>query len=783
MRTVMLGVFLMACTVDSARGTEYVVSTRGDDGGSGSAQQPWRTVAKANLSVMPGDTVVFEPGEYEGVVAPDRAGEEGRPITYRGAVRHGARLTGDSGTAILALGNRAYVCVEDFTVDGGGGRCWLQAANAHHLTIRGNAFRRGRRAFDMFRCEQVRLLDNVFSMDTVTGNMVQLRECSFVLVEGNSFTRVGHSPLQLTVCRNVCVRANCFRNLWGRNYEFWSSGRILVEDNLITQARDSGYSADSRAKNLYIDSIFRYNRVFGNLHTPLNSGSYMPLGAKPTASFREPFKLQNSRIYHNTIVGNLGHGWEFYGINISGNAFINNIVCGNDFTGTGVQLVVSDDISRDNRYHHNLISAAKPGAKTVQWGDTYWTTEELNEKTPTWQFWTPGYANVEGDPAFLDASRQDYRLGPGSAAIDAGRPLTLAIGDGQGRVLPVADGRVFYDGFGIEGERGDWIRVGEDGAPARVERVELRYCQAALLHLDREVTWSDGAPVSLPWTGRRPDAGAHERGCDHPGRLLALADPVEPLPGETVHFSIDPLGKRAISVHWDFADGTVFEGADARRAYSEPGHHGVIVRAAFENGEKGVAVVFVNVKAASTPDAPLVRADFEDATKSTHWGYQFKFYRRRLTGYAHEEREQGQGKCMRLFQDDGKANRVAGCIAPGAWDIDRHPFIRFAYRIPPGTPVGLCVQPFPGPNMPRRVLLGGTAKRHGKQQDGRVAADTSDYVLIDDDSWHVIALDVRQVRTVVSGLKYLRLFEFHCYWPKGSGHQFRFDDFSITAED
>jgi hypothetical protein len=770
--------------VTTAGANEYYLSPTGNDDAPGTRTHPWQTLAKANSSLNAGDTLTMLPGKYPGSIAPENPGTPGNPIAYRADRDDAVVLTGEGDTdAAVRLHRTAYVRIENLHIDTAGRKAWLNANAADHITITGCVMRNAGRAFDMFRCEQVKLLDNIFSMDSVKGNMVQLRECAYVLVEGNSFARVGHSPLQITVCRNVCVRANCFRNNWGRNYEFWSTGKLLVEENIVTQARDSGYSADSRAKNLYIDSIFRLNRVFGNLHTPLNSGSYMPMGARPTATFRQPFKLLNSRIYHNTITDNLGHGWEFYGLDISGNEFVNNIVAGNDRTGAGVQLLVSDRISMDNRFHNNLIAADTPQQKTILWGDSHWTTDELNARTPTWQFWTAGLGNVDAQPAFTNPEGRDYRITQDSPAVDAARALTLAIGSGSGRTLPVADGRFFYDGFGIEDERGDWICVRDSGQLARIERIEHRYAQAALLHLDREVTWEDGDPVGLPWTGKAPDIGWHEPGLSHPTRMIALAQPAQPAPGQPVQFGLDTLGKTVRTVHWRFADGTRSEKLAPEHAYDSTGQHGVIVRAEFTNGERAVAVAFVDVRIPQLPETPLVQADFEDATRDTEWGYQFKFYRRRLTGYAHEKRDIGNGKCMRLFRADGKANTVAGCVAPGAWDIDRYPFVRFSYRIPPDTPVGLCVEPFQAPGMPRRVLLGGTESRHGSRQDSSVAADTATVTLIDDNAWHTATIDVRAIRKVVPDLQYLRLFEFHCYWKQDADQEFRFDDFSILPVD
>ncbi len=760
------------------QGAEYYLAPDGSDDAPGSRERPWQTIDRANAALEPGDVAVFLAGEYPGSISPERSGAADAPITYRSAEPLAATLTAGGNVATIAPRDRSHVTVEDFRIDPGGVGGWVYATGCDHLTIRGCVMRNAGPTAVIARSEQVKLLDNVFRKDRVTGNMWSVLECSYVLIEGNSFSHVGHSPIQLTTSRNVVVRANCFRNPWGRNYEFWASGKLLVEGNIITRARDSGYSADSRAKNLYIDSIYRFNRVFGNLHTPLNSGSYMPSGARPTKYFREPFRLVNSRIYHNTIAGNLGHGWEINGLAITANEFANNVFCRNDWAGANVQFVYGGDVSRDNRVRGNLFRGTEPGQEVVSYRGERRTVEDADRRTQMLQgFWSEFQDNVDADPAFTDADANDFRIGADSGCIDAGVPLALAIGEGTGRELPVTDGRPFFDGFGIEGERGDWIAVGTGDTVARIERIDFRYYLPAILHLDREVSWTDGIPVSLPWSGEAPDIGAFEHSGRHPSRFVALAEPAYPRPGQPVRFGLDTLGKAATSVRWDFRDGTFSAELAPEHTWDEPGDHGVIVRCEFEGGERGVEVVFVGVEEPVDPAAPLVQADFEDATRERQWGHHFKFYRSWLTGYEHADREIGEGKCMRLFYADNKANRAAGAVAPGVWEIDRYPILRFAYRIAAGTPVAICVEQFEGAPGPRGWIIGGTD-----------SAATGDYVVLDgprlsdDDQWHEATVDLRTIREAAPEATYLRRFMFYCNWREDAGQQFRFDDFAILPE-
>ncbi|MFP3904464.1 MAG: PKD domain-containing protein, partial [Armatimonadota bacterium] len=355
-------------------------------------------------------------------------------------------------------------------------------------------------------------------------------------------------------------------------------------------------------------------------------------------------------------------------------------------------------------------------------------------------------------------------------------PLTWAIGSGTGRKLPVDDGMPFYDGFGIEGEQGDWIAVGSGDNVAQIERVELRYYQPAILHLDREITWDNRAPVSLPWAGEAPDIGAFERGLEYPSRVIASGRPAAPEPGEPVQFSVETQGGEVESILWDFDDGTVSREPEPTHTFERAGQYGVTVRATFADGSRSVDCFFVKVEEPVEPYAPFVEADFEDETRLTRWGHHFKFYRGHQTGFARVERPDGEGKCMHLFYDAKKRNRSTADMAPGAWNIDKYPILSFDYRIPEGVPLALEVTTFQAPDRPDGFVLGGTETRAARHED------LNEYQLIDDGEWHTIEIDVRKVREVHPELKHLRQFIFYTNWNSDEGQEFWFDNFYILPE-
>ena len=126
---------------------------------------------------------------------------------------------------------------------------------------------------------------------------------------------------------------------------------------------------------------------------------------------------------------------------------------------------------------------------------------------------------------------------------------------------------------------------------------------------------------------------------------------------------------------------------------------------------------------------------------------------------------------MRVFNPTGPDGNLSIDINPAGWGVDLYPFVRFVYKIPQGVPVGLFFDPVGG----TWACLGGTASH----DHGSYLADDK-YILIDDNIWHEIIIDVRDLR----GLQAVNsIYEFE-WFTFGSqiGDEFWFDEFMILSE-
>ncbi|MGD9496698.1 MAG: PKD domain-containing protein [Armatimonadota bacterium] len=590
-------IMIAGCASFAAANRTLYLAPGGADDNPGTLELPWATLEHAATQVGPGDTLVLAAGEHGGVFAPERGGEGAEaPLTVRAQQRRQAVLTGAPGQFAVSLQGLAHVRLEGLTIrttNAPGGR-WLRVDGCEHIVV------------DDMRMEDT---DASLGLHITASSDVTLRACELrlarsgsmariegsqrVTIAGCAFTRGGHDVLLLwpdRTNRQFVLRGNVFHPTTCRGPLVDSVERILFEDNVITRMFDGGRCAGANFQFFASDSIFRFNRVYDNW------GEHLWW----LSTYRETLDFQGIRAYHNVFDDNSSIALRMLKANRYGTAansrFINNVFARNDPYGSHRDLQISEGDADQVRFVGNLLTgAAEVDEQSVGLGDL----ERAGEMF---------VRNLTGDPGFADATAHDHAPGADSPMRDGGAPLTHVVGTGTGSTLTVADARCFYDGFGIAGEVGDTIVVGPERLRAVVLRADL---EASTLVLDRELSWRDGDPVSLPFDGAAPELGVYQEGAAARPTVQIIAEPHRPRPGDAVrlravvHGAIEPT--EAI---WHLGDGSIAGGLELEHRFADPYDYPVRVEVRTAGGQSRWGATCLVVEEPRDPAAPLVHSTF-----------------------------------------------------------------------------------------------------------------------------------------------------------------------------
>lgn len=515
-----------------AYSAEYFVSPDGNDGNAGtSASRPWKTIAKANATLQPGDTVYLRGGTYnDDPIRPSRSGTSSAPIRY--VAYQGERPVLTSGkkdglAPAIDLTGRSYIVIDGVHVDGQ--RAWPNArvkhfaefSNTSYSVIQNSHFQYANGWHGVRMVEgshHNRFLNNyvdyVGTWDDGTGqdsgDVFQIKGgAHHNLVAGNVFRRGAHNLMQIRANYNV-VRDNVFDNDWsdvlgagkgGRNLTLGGT-RNLFENNVVRKSSEAIDEPDNAGmKTEGASNIVRRNFIFSNRHEGITSEAYGGM-----------LRIENNRIYHNTFYDNGGPAWGVWlypsGELIRGNVFKNNIVYGNRRIG-GADLHFRlegnpSGLMGNSLVERNLIATKSPGDAIIEIrGGGGNVSVARAEKDFPENF----RGNIEAVPIFVSpnpSSPEDFALADGSPGIDEAAPLTYTANAGSGKVVALEDASYFTDGFEIW--EGDRIQIG-GSAPVRIVKVDYG---ANTVTLASEIQWEKGAPVTLEYHGKAPDIGAYE---------------------------------------------------------------------------------------------------------------------------------------------------------------------------------------------------------------------------------------------------------------------------------
>jgi hypothetical protein len=756
----------------------FYVSPDGDDSQSGSSAHPWATLGKASREALPGDVIVLMPGTYAGygnILAPKNSGTAAAPITFRAAERRAALLTGAAGTdRAIVLDGVSHIRLEGLHVFPASPQgLWFFAQNTKDIHLTDMLMERSRDAAEGTPF-LIRDSEDIFVRDSCLKkspfNMAVVQRSSRILFEGNAISYAGHSPLQFwdgteTVYdTEVVLRGNVFSPTWGRAFEFLMARNALVENNIIIHSLHGGRSASEASQPNAFAAIYRFNRIFRNWGNPIVMHPWL-----------EVHGVTDTCIYNNVFDRNSLEALRIIERNVSfpvrDNVVKNNIFYRNDPYGEERQVVLSKGAQHVRFEHNALGEGGKIGFSNALSRDP----DDL-QSNGDGQF----RGNFRGPVDFVDLGRYDHRLSAESPLRDAAAPLTFALSAGRGQVLAVEDVHYFYDGFGIAGEQGDLIAVGDAARQARVVKVDV---ESGTLELDRVLTWQQGDAVSLAWSGAAPDMGAIEHGDTGRVSVFVEVDPFFVYPGQPVKMRAHVYGPiDPVSFEWRLGDGTLVYGQEITHAYEfsadqlfSPEGFPIRVRVKDREGASYVGVGFVEYGPPQSLETPLMYTTF-DADDNDAWWVWYKSRPTPVEAEQEIDRETGEG-VLRITNPGGGSLPLH--TNPAQWDIDRYPFVYLKYRITEGTPVGVYARAFDADaQKERRVLAASVFPGRGKR-----AGDLLPYQLVDDGEWQVLVFDARMIRDVYPEVTMLRRLGMEALSISKPGDTYWLDEAAILSEE
>ena len=523
-------VFIFACIIPVHAMNYYIDQNhpRANDENTGTIDHPWKTISRANQTLIAGDTLFIKAGTYTTCIAPSRSGaSSASPITYR---NYGSDVVTISDTVYgVNLDAKSFICVQGINFYNLDRFLYIRNNSDHNIIAYCN--------FDSARLVNGKTATWPGSVITGSSQHNWVHHCRFSnygyytdddiscvldigneenkadstrynLIEDSHFFHGGHHVMGVYGKYNV-IRNNYFHNepwsmgttdsdrgavLYGdRNLSFSgyseNGGRTLFEGNRV------GYSSDpsdnNGASGMSMNSsenIVRFNTYFHNISAGLSMSV--------TSSYLQ--SILHNKVYQNTFFNN-GH-----------NPFdpTDHSSCGICFAIYSGPLIIGDNVLKNNiLYRHripfgeyNINTTDRKGIIAVQIFENNWNGDAQGD---------PKFVNA--DTAFSDpkdAGLPDLRLESNSPCKDAGTYLTtMTSPGGSGTTFQVADAGYFMDGWGIEHVQGDMIQL--FGTSQRARIVAVNY-DTNTITVNAVLSWTQNQGVCLAYEGTAPDIGAYD---------------------------------------------------------------------------------------------------------------------------------------------------------------------------------------------------------------------------------------------------------------------------------
>jgi parallel beta-helix repeat protein len=359
----------------------HYVATDGSDSAIGSLSRPWKTIGRAmQAQIQPGDQIIVKPGTYHEQALVKKGGTAHDYVTIRSEVPGGAKLRPPSSETYSTFNVRAnYILIEGFDIVGGGGHA-IDVEGSHHVVIRNNI------------------------VHDSGGSGISTAKSDWVTIEGNrvygNATTNGYQCSGISLWQSVDLAAGNgeFRNIIRNNVTYDN-----VQGPAITWEHTDG-------NGIIIDGFHDTNYTHGTL---VEGNLAYGNGGKGIQVFLSDYvTVRNNTVWHNNQ-DNANRGkWRGELSNAVGshNAWVNNIavadVVTNPWNRAINDVAANGYVNKHVRWYNNITFNGTPGQASV-----------LSD------YGMPGAANgnlLGYDPLLANPAGGDFRLKPGSPAIEAG---------------------------------------------------------------------------------------------------------------------------------------------------------------------------------------------------------------------------------------------------------------------------------------------------------------------------------------------------------------------------
>lgn len=627
-------IILFLFTSQAFAGTVYYLDGQsGNDLNDGlTLATAWKTIKKANQTLVAGDTVYIRGGTYREanpgawVINPANSGTPGNYITYQNYNNEEVYLGGliDGNIHMAGLTDRSYIKIDGiksaYPV-----KWWVRMTATSGNTCSHNIIQNC--LFDGNDCkgspwggitlgstdaanrgtvEYNRIINNDFiNMDCSPKDAIYFvfGDCRYNLIEGNYFDGASHVTIEMQPLDSGDIEYNIIRNNTIRNEyhtclnPYGGSSWNLIEGNTIIDAGENYLNNVCGSEKDRNSARYLHGGIqLEGTHNIIRRNVMYNCGRMAVENYGAD-GCDNNKIYNNTFYENYRDWDSVTGADVDGNIAKNNI-----FWASRKTLVEHDvqGARRDNYFINNCMSG---NADLIFWYPS------PGYKTPSWMeanyplLWS---GNITTDPAFINAAGRDFRLGNNSPCIDAGAWLTeITSSGGSGQSFAVSDASYFCDGWGII--PGDVIQLEGETQTVKVTNVDY---VSNTISVDTSLSYYSGQGVSLAYSGFSPDIGADEyQQTGDPLIASASASSSSGYIPLTINFTGSATGGNSpYSYSWDFGDENTSTSQNPSHTYTTAADFSVTLTVTDDDNNQDTDTLIIHAlnmtHGVTTPDSP-----------------------------------------------------------------------------------------------------------------------------------------------------------------------------------